>query len=77
MIARLSEAMGTALVGNNFSPIPWKWNCFRTRASAVGQQVQSASVCVNSDQVTEQSSRCKLSVAKKREQLRVHILNSH
>ena len=33
-----------------------------TRASAISQQVQSASVCVNSDQDTEQSSRCKLSV---------------
>ena len=39
--------------------------CFRTRASTVIQQVQSASVRVNSDQVTEQSSRCKLSVDKK------------
>ena len=39
--------------------------CFLTRASAVSQQVQSASVSVNSDQVTEQSSRCKLSVRKK------------
>ena len=37
--------------------------CFRTRVSTVSQQVQSASVSVNSDQVTEQSSRCKLSVS--------------
>ena len=51
--------------------------CFQTREPAVSQQVQSASVSVNSDQVTEQSRRCKLSVAKKREQLRVHKLNSH
>ena len=50
--------------------------CFRTRASAVSQQVQSASVSVNSDQVTEQPSRCKLSVKKIRKQLCVHILNS-
>ena len=33
--------------------------CFRTSASAVSQQIQSASVRVNSDQVTEQSSRCR------------------
>ena len=26
MIARLSEAMGAALVGNNCSPIPWKFH---------------------------------------------------
>ena len=39
--------------------------CFVTRESTVNQQVQSASVCVNSDQVTEQPSRCKLSVSKK------------
>ena len=52
--------------------------CFRTRASTASQQVQSVSVRVSSDQVTEQSSRCKLSVGKKkREKLRVHVLNSH
>ena len=41
--------------------------CFQTRASAVSQQpeIQSVSVSVNSDQVTEQSNRCKLSVEKK------------
>ena len=33
--------------------------------STVSQQVQSVSVSVNSDQVTLQSSRCKLSVGKK------------
>ena len=26
MIERLSKAMGAALVGNNFSPIPWKFS---------------------------------------------------
>ena len=42
--------------------------CFWTSVSTVSQQVQSdesVSVCVNSDQVTVQSSRCKLSVGKK------------
>ena len=33
-----------------------------TQASAASQQIQSVSVCKNSDQVTVQSSRCKLSV---------------
>ena len=41
--------------------------CFRTRASTVSQQVQSVLFRqrINSDQVTAQSSRCKLSVGKK------------
>ena len=39
--------------------------CFPTRAPVVSQQVQSASVRVNSDQVTNQSRRCKFSVEKK------------
>ena len=46
--------------------------CFRTCASAVSQQVQSASVHVNSDQQVQVVSH-----KKKRKQLRVHILNSH
>ena len=50
----------------------------RTRASAVSQQVQSASVSVNSDQVAEQSTRCKTAscqLKQKSEQPYVHILN--
>ena len=31
MIARLSEAMGTALVGNNFQLIPWKFHVQRKK----------------------------------------------
>ena len=38
--------------------------CFRTSVSAVSQQLQSESVSIYSDQVTEQSSRYKLSVKK-------------
>ena len=49
--------------------------CFLTRT--VSQQVQSVSVRISSDQVTAQSSRCKLSVGKKkRERLCVDILKS-
>ena len=55
--------------------------CFPTRASIDSQQVRSVSVCVNSDQVTKQSSRCKLSDCcqskRKCEQLCVHKMNSH
>ena len=38
---------------------------FRVQLSDASQQVQTVSVWVNSDQVTEQSSRCKLSVERK------------
>ena len=31
MIERLSNAMGAALVGNNFSPIPWKFHLSEQR----------------------------------------------
>ena len=49
--------------------------CFLTSATVVSQQVQSVSVSVNGDQVTEQSSRCKLSVEKKKDkQLCVHMI---
>ena len=51
--------------------------CFLARASAVSQQVQSASVLTISVDVTAQSSKCKLSGEEKHKQLCVHVLNKH
>ena len=46
MIERLSEAMGAALVGNNFSPIPWKFH-FRWKKKwlVAARNLQSIKPC--------------------------------
>ena len=50
----------TVFVG---SVLPNLCLCFQTHALVASQQVQSVSARVNSDQITAQSSRCKLSVS--------------
>ena len=40
MVERLSEAMGAALVGNNFSPIPWKFH-FTWKKKVTARNLQS------------------------------------